>query len=140
MKTNHLKFLTMILLLTAAVSANAEIAVIVGADSHVPYDDFLIEKIFLVQSLTLPDGSKAAPVHQKDGTSIHSEFVLHLLNKAPSYIRSGWSKLTFTGSLKAIAELKDDDAVIKYVESTPNGIGYVDAKKVKGNVRVVMKL
>lgn len=123
-----------------SMHAQAEIAVIVRADSHVPYDDFLIEKIFLVQVLTLPDGSKAEPVHQKDGASIHSEFVLNLLNKAPSYIRSGWSKLTFTGSLKPIRELPNDDAVIKFVEDTPNGIGYVDAKKIHGNVRVILKL
>ncbi|MES1196133.1 MAG: hypothetical protein ABUL58_04225 [Steroidobacter sp.] len=51
-------------------------------------DDLLIEKIFPVQMLTLPDGS----------------------------------------------------TVIKYVDSTPNGIGYVDAKKVKGHARVMMKL
>ena len=65
--------------------------------------------------------------------------MLGLLNKAPSFIRSGWSKLTFTGALKSVKELPNDEAVIKYVESTPNGIGYVDAKKVKGNVRVIMK-
>src|SRR6185369_9421130 len=135
MKTFTKKVVVLLVLSFGALSANAEIAVIVRADSYVAYDDLMIEKIFLVQSLTLPDGSKAAPVHQKDGTNIHSEFVLNLLNKAPSYIRSGWSKLTFTGSLKAITELSDDDAVIKYVEATPNGIGYVNAKKVKGNVR-----
>jgi len=135
-----IRHLLVLLLLLCVVPAYGDIAVIVRADSHVPYDDLLVEKIFLVQTLTLPDGSKADPVHQKDGTSIHSEFVLSLLNKAPSYIRSGWSKLTFTGALKAIRELPDDDAVIKYVEATPNAIGYVDAKKVKGNVRVIMKL
>ena len=135
-----IRHLLVLLSLLCIVPAYGDIAVIVRADSHVPYDDLLVEKIFLVQTLTLPDGSKADPVHQKDGTSIHSEFVLSLLNKAPSYIRSGWSKLTFTGALKAIRELPDDDAVIKYVEATPNAIGYVDAKKVKGNVRVIMKL
>jgi len=135
-----IRHLLVLLLLLCVVPAYGDIAVIVRADSHVPYDDLLVEKIFLVQTLTLPDGSKADPVHQKDGTSIHSEFVLSLLNKAPSYLRSGWSKLTFTGALKAIRELPDDDAVIKYVEATPNAIGYVDAKKVKGNVRVIMKL
>jgi len=141
MKTISNKFiLSVALWLLFALPAYAEIAVIIRADSHVPYDDLLVEKIFLVQTLTLPDGTKAEPVHQKDGSSIHSEFVLNLLNKAPTYIRSGWSKLTFTGGLKSIKELPDDDAVIKYVENTPNGIGYVDAKKVKGNVRVIMKL
>ena len=135
-----IRYLLLGLALLFFTSVQAEIAVIVRTDSHVAYDDLLIEKIFLVQTLTLPDGSKADPVHQKDGSSIHSEFVLSLLNKSPSYIRSGWSKLTFTGALKAIRELPDDDAVIKYVESSPNGIGYIDAKKVKGNVRVIMKL
>jgi hypothetical protein len=141
MKTTFYKFLFCVVLwLIVAIPAQAEIAVIVRADSHVPYDDLLVEKIFLVQTLTLPDGTKAEPVHHKDGSSIHSEFVLNLLNKAPTYIRSGWSKLTFTGGLKSIKELSDDDAIIRYVESTANGIGYVDAKKVKGNVRVIMKL
>jgi len=136
------KILVAAVLFSAALgslSTHAEIAVIVRADSHVPYDDLLIEKIFLVQTLSLPDGSKAEPVHQKDGSTIHSDFMLGLLNKAPSFIRSGWSKLTFTGALKSVKELPNDEAVIKYVESTPNGIGYVDAKKVKGNVRVIMK-
>ena len=137
---NKLSIVVLWVLSLFALPACAEIAVIVRADSHVPYDDLLVEKIFLVQTLTLPDGTKADPVHQKDGSSIHSEFVLNLLNKSPTYIRSGWSKLTFTGGLKSIKELSDDDAVIKYVENTPNGIGYVDAKKVKGNVRVIMKL
>jgi hypothetical protein len=143
MKTRNQRILVLVTLVSTLIGsmcADAEIAVIVRADSHVPYDDLLIEKIFLVQTLSLPDGSKAAPVHQKDGSTIHSDFMLSLLNKAPAYIRSGWSKLTFTGALKNVKELSDDEAVIKYVESTPNGIGYVDAKKVKGNVRVIMKL
>jgi ABC-type phosphate transport system substrate-binding protein len=142
MKTTSQKLLTLLLLLAALLShgiASAEIAVIVPADSHAVYDDLTIEKIFLVQVYTLPDGSKAQPVHQKDGNPIHSDFMLGLLNKAPSFIRSGWSKLTFTGAMKPIKELPDDESVIKFVESTPNAIGYVNASKVKGNVRVIMK-
>lgn len=143
MKTVMKRYVVKFLLLLSALiglNAHAEIAVIVRADSHVDYDDLLVEKIFLVQLLTLPDGGKAVPVHQKDGSEIHSKFVLGLLNKSPTFIRSGWSKLTFTGALKAIKEVKDDDAVIRFVEETPNGIGYVDTRKIHGNVRVIMKL
>ena len=59
MKTTLNKIiLGMALWLVLALPVYADIAVIVRTDSHVPYDDLLVEKIFLVQTLTLPDGTK----------------------------------------------------------------------------------
>lgn len=142
--TNELKYPLMLLLLLVALPfarpAHAEVAVIVNENNNSNFDEIIVEKIYLTQSMSLPGVGEVAPVHQKDGTPIRSEFVLALLNKSPPYIRSFWSKLMFTGGLKAIREVADDEAVIKYVGSTPNAIGYVNAKKAHGAVRIVMTL
>jgi ABC-type phosphate transport system substrate-binding protein len=122
----------------AAPSAQADTAVIVNAGNNTPLDDEVIAKIFLRQVKTFPDGSVAAPVNQREGAT-SDEFRAKILKKNGSQFKAYWAQQLFTGGAKPVQEVEGDDAVLKFVAETPNAIGYVDASKVKGGVKVVTK-
>ncbi|OWW18979.1 phosphate ABC transporter substrate-binding protein [Noviherbaspirillum denitrificans] len=119
-------------------SAHAETAVIVHAGNNTPMDEDAIAKIFLRQVKTFPDGSVAAPVNQREGAT-SDDFRTKILKKNTSQFKSYWAQQLFTGGAKPVQELDSDDAVLKFVAETPNAIGYIDASKVKGGVKVVAK-
>ena len=122
----------------AAPSVRAETAVIVHAGNNTPLDDDAIAKIFLRQVKTFPDGSVAAPVNQREGAT-SDDFRSKILKKNASQFKAYWAQQLFTGGAKPVQELDGDDAVLKFVAETPNAIGYIDASKVKGGVKVVTK-
>jgi len=125
--------------LLAPCCAQAEIIVIVNAANKAEIDDIAIARIYLAEVKTFPGGSEAAAVEPEDG-SVRAEFSDKLLKRAPAYIKSYWARQKFTGGLKPLPQLSDDDAVIKYVMETPNAIGYVDSSKLRDGIRVVMRL
>lgn len=122
----------------AALPAHADTAVIVNAGNNTPLDDEAIAKIFLRQVKTFPDGSVASPVNQREGAT-SDDFRSKILKKNASQFKAYWAQQLFTGGAKPVQEVDGDDAVLKFVAETPNAIGYVDASKVKGGVKVVTK-
>jgi ABC-type phosphate transport system substrate-binding protein len=126
------------LMCAAAPVAQAEMAVIVNAANKTPLDDDAVAKIFLRQVKTFPDGSVAAPVNQHENAA-SDEFRSKILKKNASQFKAYWAQQLFTGGAKPLQELDGDEAVLKFVAETPNAIGYVDASKVKGGVKVVSK-
>jgi ABC-type phosphate transport system substrate-binding protein len=126
------------LMCAAAPAAYAEMAVIVNAGNKTPLDDDAVAKIFLRQVKTFPDGSVAAPVNQRENAA-SDEFRSKILKKNASQFKAYWAQQLFTGGAKPLQELDSDEAVLKFVAETPNAIGYVDASKVKGGVKVISK-
>ena len=126
------------LALAAALPARADTVVIVHAGNNTPLDDEAIAKIFLRQVKTFPDGSVAAPVNQREGAT-SDDFRSKVLKKNASQFKAYWAQQLFTGGAKPVQEVDGDEAVLKFVAETPNGIGYVDASKVKGGVKVAGK-
>lgn len=120
----------------ASLPLQAETVIIVHPSNANALDVEKVSKIFLRQIKTFPDGSSASPVNQKDGP-VSDEFREKILKKNAAQFRAYWAQQLFTGSAKPIQELSDDDAVLKFVAETPNGIGYVNASKVTPSVKAV---
>lgn len=137
MKRSLAAFMLSLALLPATVFA--EVAVIVNAANGATLDDAAIARIYLAQVRKFPDGSAAQPIDQKDGTAIREDFTTKLVKRAPAHIKSYWAQQKFTGNLKSLKQLTDDDAVVKFVAENADSIGYVDATKVRPGVKVVAK-
>jgi ABC-type phosphate transport system substrate-binding protein len=120
--------------------AHADVVVIVNAANKAEIDEGAVSRIYLAQVRTFPGGAEAAAVDQKDGAAVREEFTDKLLHKAPAHIKSYWAQQKFTGGVKPLKQLANDDAVVQFVKDTPNAIGYVDAAKVRDGVKVVLKL
>lgn len=123
----------------SATPALADSVVIVHPSNAASMDDEQISKIFLGQTKTFPGGAEATPVDQKEGAAVREDFGNKVLKKNPAQLKALWARQIFTGGAKPPKELDGDDAVLKFVASTPGAIGYVDAGKANSTVKVVKK-
>ena len=123
-----------------SLSAHAEIAIIVHASNKEEISLDTVMRIYLGQVAKFPSGEEAEPLALPDGSRAHGELNLTLLKAAPASIKSAWARQQFTGSLKPLTTYNTDEAILKAVAATPNAIGYIDAARVRGNVRVALKL
>ncbi|MFN4292101.1 MAG: phosphate ABC transporter substrate-binding protein [Permianibacter sp.] len=129
--------LTLCCLLSAA--AQAEVAVIVNPGNGASLSAEDVQRLFLGKLKSFPGGGEATPVNQKEGQPAREQFNQAVLNKSESQLKAYWSQLVFTGKGTPPKELDNDDAIKALVASTPGAIGYIDAAKVDGSVKVVLK-
>ena len=91
-----------------------------------------LREVFLLQRLTLRDGSLVNPVLQKNGLA-HDIFLKQFLNRGSEEIRTYYQGLVFTGKGFMPEELDSDAAVVAYVARTKGAIGYISGRaEVKG--------
>jgi ABC-type phosphate transport system substrate-binding protein len=118
--------------------AQADTNLVVNAAMSAALDDEAAARIFLRQIKTLPDGTAASPVNQKEGATT-DEFRTKVLKKNAAQFKAYWAQQMFTGGGKPPPEVDGDDAVLKHVAETPGGIGYVESGKSRAGVRVIKK-
>lgn len=125
------------LCLTIGFQANAEVAVVVAADSTATASPAEISRIFLGKLKKFGDGSKVEIVYATEGSATRSEFDEKALGKSPSQIKAYWSKLLFSGKGTPPEELSSDAEIKAKVTSGGGVIGYIDAASVDGTVKVL---
>ncbi|NQD38114.1 phosphate ABC transporter substrate-binding protein [Permianibacter sp. IMCC34836] len=133
-----LRILPLLLGLMAG-AVHAEVAVIVHPGNAAALSSDDIQKLFLGKIKSFPAGGEATPVNLKEGSAVREQFNQGLLGKSESQVKAYWSQLVFTGKGTPPKELDNDEAVKAFVASTPAGVGYIDASKVDGTVKVVLK-
>jgi len=127
-----------IMLLSTVV--NAEVAIIINLDSSISMSNIkVIKKIFLGKTSTL-DGQQVSAADQNEGAAIRDEFYQKVTKKNASKLKSYWSKMIFSGKAIPPEVVGDDAAVISWVASTKNGIGYVDSSAVNDSVKVLLRV
>jgi ABC-type phosphate transport system substrate-binding protein len=119
--------------------AGAEVAVVVHPSNSATMSADDVQRLFLGKLKSFPGGGDANPVNLKEGQSTREQFNQGVLGKSESQLKAYWSQLVFTGKGTPPKELDNDDAIKAYVASTPGGIGYIDASKVDGSVKVILK-
>jgi ABC-type phosphate transport system substrate-binding protein len=117
-------------------SCLADVAVIVHPSNNNALDSATISRIFLGKEKSFADGNQVVPINQEEGSAVTEEFNADVLNKSSSQLKAYWSKLVFTGKGSPPTDTPSDADVIKLIASNPNMIGYVDASKVDGSVKV----
>lgn len=125
-------------LTVCSLNTFAEVAVIVNPANSNQLDANAIKKIYLGKSKSFDDGVKVNPVNQ-DGNSVADEFNDKVVGKSGSQLNAYWSKLVFTGKGTPPEKLSNDQAVIDFVSSNTDAIGYIDSAKVTDSVKVVGK-
>lgn len=127
-------------LFSAASAAHAEVVVVMSTNSSVStLSKAQVSQIFLAKSAALPDGSRAIPVDQTDGSALRNDFYTKVASKDAAQMRAYWSQLMFTGKAQRPKQLGSDAAVVQAVAANPGTIGYVNVSAVNGSVKVVLK-
>lgn len=128
------------LTLLASAAAYADVVVIVSAkNANYGLEKNDVEQIFLGKTSTFPDGSKAVPIDQNEGSASRDTFNDKVLGKSASQLKAYWSRLIFTGKGTPPKESGNDAEVKALVADNPNLVGYVDSKVVDNSVKIVFK-
>ncbi len=138
MKWIGLTLIGLVLGLTAGV-AMADVVVVVPAGSPVTtLSKNQIADIFLGKTNRFPDGTRAVPVDQTEGSAARDAFYLKFTGKSPAQVKVYWSKLIFTGRGQPPHEVSNGVEVKKHLSENPNSIGYIEQNRVDGGVRVLL--
>ncbi len=123
----------------ASGMALAEVAIIVNPANAATAGTDDIQRLFLGKTKSFPGGGDAVAFNLKEGSPAREAFNQAILNKNESQVKAYWSQLVFTGKGTPPKEAADEDEMKKWVAGNPNAIGYIDASKVDGSVKVLLK-
>ncbi|WP_426112465.1 hypothetical protein [Massilia sp. PWRC2] len=131
-------------ILSAAVPANASsepgIAVIVSAGAaptRLSRDQ--LAQVFERKKTFWDDGQRIHPVNLSASHPLRRSFAVEVLGHAPEEMDQYWRDMYFNGVLPPFV-LASEEAVIRFVVSTPGAIGYVSACLADRRVVVVLHL
>ena len=115
----------------------AEVAVIVNPANGNSLSDSDISRIYLGKSKSFDDGTSIEAVNQQPDAGVTEAFNEKVVKKSSSQLKAYWSKLVFTGKGTPPKTAASSDEMLALVSNNPNLIGYVDASKVNGSVKVI---
>ena len=118
--------------------AHAGEIVVIG-NSNVPkMDAAIIQKIYTGKIISV-SGINVTPVGVKPGTSARNLFLQGFLNQDEEKYTAYWTVRRYIGKGAPPAELASDADVIKYVQSTPGAVGYIDEAELKPGMNVIAR-
>lgn len=129
-----------VLAVNAAVGASApgSFAVIVhpsNASGSVSRE--FVAHAFLKRVTRWPDAEVIRPVDQHPDSSVRTDFSDEVLQRSLSAMRSYWQQRIFSGRELPPPELDSDEAVVRFVASSPGAIGYVSSHAKLHDVKVI---
>lgn len=127
------------LIASVATSAGDRLAVIVNPARKASPDDAWLRLVYLKQRRDWEDGEPIVPVNRESGSAARQAFADRILRLSPNRLTSYWNERYFDGVLPPIT-FDSDRAVVRYVASEPNAIGYVAPDAVDESVKVVLML
>ena len=98
-----------------------------------------VAQIYLRRKRFWNDGSIIVPLNLPSMAPLRERFSQLVLHQTESRLAEYWNRQYFSGVLPP-ATLASTAAVLRYVASDPNAIGYVPASEVDGSVHVVLHL
>lgn len=136
-----LKYIFTCAALCAAGWAQADVVVIVSAKSQVKaLSTEQASDLFLGKTGDFPNGAKATPLDQNEGSTVRNVFYLKSSGKAPAQMKAHWARMLFTGRGQPPVESGDSEAIKRLVAANPGLIGYIDKDALDSSVRPVLTL
>lgn len=96
-------------------------------------------QLWLGKSAILGSG-KVVVADQKENSALRREFAEKVLGQNGRQMRAYWSRQVLSGQASPPEVLGSDAEVKMWVESQPDGLGYVDAAAVDGGVKVLLRV
>ncbi|MYM95771.1 phosphate ABC transporter substrate-binding protein [Duganella vulcania] len=127
--------------LLLAGSCSAEVVVIVSARSPVKaLSGEQASDLFLGKAAEFPNGLRAVPIDQSEGSPVRDVFYLRSSGKAPAQMKAYWAHMLFTGRGQPPVESGDSAAIKRLVADNPNLVGYIDRSALDASVRAVLSI
>ena len=123
--------------LSCSAAVSHVVAVVSAQSSVMVLSQSEIVDIFFGNTRVLPNGDKAMPIDQAEGSSIRDEFYAKFAGKSAAQMKAHWSRIIFTGRGHPPKEVALDGEAKKSIVDNPNAIGYLDNRMVDSSVRVL---
>ena len=127
--------------LSAGEPSEPAIAVIVSPSlaAPLPMNQTVLIGVFRRKRQLWDDHTPIAPVNMPAGHALRRNFSLWLFKRSPEDLQAYWNDQYFHGVLPPPV-LASEEAVIRFVASTPGAIGYVSVCSVDKRVQVAALL
>ncbi len=139
MKTMVLTILFSCVLLVSNVQAD----IIVITNPNFKADTISIntlKKLWLGKTKKISSIGRVYIVDQIKNNDSTRLFYHKIIKKNPKQVKAYWAKIQFIGKGFPPKSLLNDNAVIKWVLKTKNGIGYIDSKMKTDTIKVLMTI
>ncbi len=129
--------ITLALLPARALAATVLVIAALGSEPAAITSDELA--LVYRRQKTLVDGTRVQPVNLPAAHPLRRWFSQQVLGQPPEAMEGYWRDLYFNGVVPPFV-LASEEAVIRFVATTPGAIGYVSACPGDKRVRVLMQL
>lgn len=129
----------LILLFTALLEASSAFAdIVVIAHQGVPkMDAKTVGKVFTGKIISV-NGTSVIAVNLKN-TNVRSKFLQNFVGLDDEKYIAYWTVRRYIGKGIPPKELNSADEVIRYVQSTPGAIGYIDESDVRSGLNIITR-
>lgn len=113
------------------------VAITSGTPPHVPINRETLRNIYLKKIFIDSDGQRLIPVNLPPASALRSTFASDVLNMPESRLADYWNRQYFQGVSPPYV-LASQQAVVRFVATTPGAIGYVASCHLDASVHVAM--
>jgi len=141
MFTQFLKhiFIGLLLLSTTTLVAD-ELLIVVAKNSEITtINKQQLEHIFNRKSRINALGERWVPINLGIGNPLRIAFTKRLFKQRPEDMESYWNIQYFKGITPPYV-VSSEEAILRFIATTPNAIGYINPCHLDSRVRVLMKL
>ena len=123
----------------ASVPAMGDVVAVVSARSTVTtLSKSQVADLFLGRANRFPNGVRAIPIDQVDGSVVHDEFYAKFADKTAAQLKAYWSKIIFTGRGQPPPAVSNSVEMKRRLIENPAAIGYMEQNLVDSSIRVVL--
>jgi multisubunit Na+/H+ antiporter MnhF subunit len=126
------------LTLVAGGARAAERVVVIGHPGITHLDAATLLRIYTGRVIEL-DGIPVIAVNASAGTTVRNRFLQTYLNQDEDRYTAYWTVRRYIGKGASPRELRTSADVIKFVQTTPGAIGYIDELDLQPGLNVLLK-
>jgi ABC-type phosphate transport system substrate-binding protein len=123
----------------ARAAEELELAVIVHPSRAAALTTEAVRRIFLKRQRFWDDGHAIVAINQEVATQAREAFTRLVFGAEAVRLPGYWNEQYFHGIMPPII-LGSEQAVVRYVASRPDAIGYVDARRADASVAIALRL
>ena len=123
------------ILITPAQSEQPDV-VLIGNPDVPKMDAETIARVYTGKMISV-SGVSVKPVNTKSGIATRNRFMQIFLNQDDEKYIAYWTVRRYIGKGTPPKELDSSADVIRFVQSTPGGVGYIDTTELKPDMNVV---
>ncbi|WP_222428755.1 hypothetical protein [Denitratisoma sp. DHT3] len=111
---------------------------VIGSAELPKLDGVTIQKLFTGRIVEI-NGTRISVVNAVPGNAVRNRFLATFLNQNDEKYIAYWTVRKFIGKGQPPPELDSGAAVIRFVQSTPGAVGYIDAADLTPGLNVLSR-